>query len=71
VSRRSEIAMSDEAVEPFGRELFVKHTGAGALDALAPEILEMAAAQAPKRVALHFVERRRASWDHRKLKQTY
>jgi hypothetical protein len=42
VSRRDEIAMSDEAVEPFGRELFVKHTGAGALDALAPEISDSA-----------------------------
>jgi hypothetical protein len=29
------------------------------------------AAQAPKRVALEFVERRRVSWDHRKLGGTY
>ncbi len=60
-----------DAVERFGRELFVKYTGAGALDALAPEVLEMVAAQAPKRVALQFVERRRATWDHRKLGGVY
>ncbi|HTR89539.1 MAG TPA: pyridoxamine 5'-phosphate oxidase family protein [Solirubrobacteraceae bacterium] len=34
---------------------------------LPPEALAAVRAQAPKRVALEFVERRRASWDHRKL----
>jgi Pyridoxamine 5'-phosphate oxidase len=60
-----------DAVEPFGRELFVKYTGAGTLDALAPEVLDMVAAQAPKRVALQFSERRRSTWDHRKLRGVY
>jgi PPOX class probable F420-dependent enzyme len=32
---------------------------------------EMVRAQAPKRVGLQFVERRRASWDHRKLGGVY
>jgi hypothetical protein len=32
---------------------------------------EAMAAQAPKRVALEFLERRRVSWDHRKLGGTY
>jgi PPOX class probable F420-dependent enzyme len=32
---------------------------------------EVVAAQAPKRIALQFVERRRRSWDHRKLGGTY
>jgi hypothetical protein len=32
---------------------------------------EMVAAQAAKRVALEFVERRRATWDHRKLGGVY
>ena len=31
----------------------------------------MVAAQAAKRVGLEFVERRRASWDHRKLGGVY
>jgi hypothetical protein len=31
----------------------------------------MVAGQAPKRVGLEFVERRRATWDHRKLGSGY
>ena len=31
----------------------------------------MVRAQAPKRAGLQFVERRRATWDHRKLGDTY
>jgi hypothetical protein len=58
-------------VEPFGRELFARYTGAPSLDALAPEVVAMVAAQAPKRVAMRFVERRRATWDHRKLGGEY
>ena len=46
-------------VQAFGEELFVRYAGNPAA--------EMVAAQAPKRVALQFVERRRATWDHRKL----
>jgi general stress protein 26 len=34
---------------------------------LAPEAAELVARQATKRVALEFTERRRATWDHRKL----
>jgi general stress protein 26 len=34
-------------------------------------VREMVAKQAPKRVLLQFVERRRATWDHRKLGGTY
>ena len=46
-------------VQELGAELFTRYTGSPAS--------EVVAAQAPKRVALRFVERRRASWDHRKL----
>jgi len=38
---------------------------------LPPEGRAAVRAQAPKRVALEFVERRRASWDHRKLAGVY
>jgi PPOX class probable F420-dependent enzyme len=58
-------------VEPFGRELFARYTGAPSPGALAPEVVAMVAAQAPKRVAMRFVERRRATWDHRKLGGVY
>jgi hypothetical protein len=34
-------------------------------------VRDVVAAQAVKRVALEFVERRRASWDHRKLGGLY
>ncbi len=46
-------------VQEFGEELFQRYAGTRAE--------EMVAAQAPKRVVLRFRERRRASWDHRKL----
>ncbi len=48
-----------EVVQALGEELFERYAGNPAS--------EMVAAQAPKRVALQFAERRRASWDHRKL----
>jgi len=50
-------------VQRFGEELFTRYAGNPAS--------EMVAAQAPKRVALQFVERRRATWDHRKLGGVY
>ncbi|MEA2209657.1 MAG: hypothetical protein QOF54_2134 [Solirubrobacteraceae bacterium] len=40
-------------------------------DALPQESRDAVAAQAPKRVGLEFVERRRVSWDHRKLGGVY
>lgn len=46
-------------VQQFGEQLFTRYAGNPAS--------EMVASQAPKRVALQFVERRRATWDHRKL----
>jgi PPOX class probable F420-dependent enzyme len=50
-------------VQEFGEELFLRYAGDRAS--------EMVAAQAPKRVVLEFVERRRATWDHRKLGGVY
>jgi hypothetical protein len=38
---------------------------------LHPEVAAMIERQASKRVALEFVEQRRASWDHRKLGGVY
>lgn len=38
---------------------------------LDPQAAAAVAAQAPKRVGLQFLERRRASWDHRKLGGIY
>lgn len=60
-----------ETVRGVGLDLFVRYTGTPDRDALDPGVLAMIDAQAPKRVALQFVETRRATWDHRKLGGTY
>jgi len=52
-----------EDVAALGAEIFARYTG-GAID---DGVRRMVAAQAPKRVALEFVERGRVTWDHRKL----
>jgi len=63
---------SDVAV--LGREIFARYAaprGAPPVEDLPAEVGEMVDRQAPKRVALEFCERRRASWDHRKLGGVY
>jgi hypothetical protein len=55
-----------ELVTALGVEIFTRY-GEGP-----PErVREMVERQAPKRVGLQFLERRRASWDHRKLGGAY
>jgi PPOX class probable F420-dependent enzyme len=49
-------------VEQHGLGLFARYAGE-----ITPEIREMVAKQAPKRVGLRFVPSRTVSWDHRKL----
>jgi PPOX class probable F420-dependent enzyme len=56
-----------EDVAQLGLEIFARYTGAELPD----ETRAMVQAQAPKRVALEFVERSRATWDHRKLAGVY
>ena len=56
-----------DVVWGVGTEVAERYAGV-ALDEGAREALR---AQAAKRVALQFVERRRASWDHRKLGGVY
>ena len=56
-----------ETVAALGAEIAAGYGGA----ALEPELEAAMRAQAAKRVALRFVERRRRSWDHRKLGGTY
>jgi PPOX class probable F420-dependent enzyme len=53
------------AVAALGLELYTRY-----LDAVTDEVRAMIEHQAPKRVALRFVERSRTSWDHRKLGAT-
>ncbi len=54
-------------VEALGLEIFARYTGGE----LGDEVRAMVAQQAVKRVGLRFVERRRATWDHRKLAGVY
>jgi PPOX class probable F420-dependent enzyme len=58
---QTEIVRDTDRVRGMAVELFARYGASG------PEVEEMIARQAPKRVALRFVERRRATWDHRKL----
>jgi PPOX class probable F420-dependent enzyme len=52
-----------DLVTSFGIELFARYGDGEPGD----DVRAMVRAQAPKRVALEFVERERATWDHRKL----
>lgn len=56
-----------EDVAALGGEIAARYGGAD----LTPELAAAMRAQAAKRVGLQFVERRRVSWDHRKLGGTY
>ena len=56
-----------DVVARVGAELAGRYGGAD----LTPELEAAMLRQAAKRVALQFVERRRATWDHRKLEGTY
>jgi len=51
-------------VAALGLELFTRYGGGGEPS---DDVRAMVHAQAPKRVALQFAERSRATWDHRKL----
>jgi len=63
-----------ELVAALGGEILLRNSvprGAEPPPELPAEVREMVAAQAVKRVGLEFVERRRTSWDHRKLGGLY
>jgi PPOX class probable F420-dependent enzyme len=56
-----------EDVAALGMEIFARYTGGE----LSDDVRTMVGKQAPKRVALEFVERSRVTWDHRKLAGVY
>lgn len=63
-----------EVVKALGHEIFARYAasrGEPPARELPAEVAAAVDAQAAKRVALQFVERRRASWDHRKLAGIY
>ncbi len=58
-----------DRVAQLGTELFTRYRASGADEpgVLDEDVRRMVLAQAPKRVALQFRARSRATWDHRKL----
>jgi PPOX class probable F420-dependent enzyme len=66
VMLRAEVVIErdPEFVAALGSELYARYLGTAELPA---DVRAMIAKQAPKRVALRFVERSRVTWDHRKL----
>jgi general stress protein 26 len=63
-----------DVVKALGHEILARYAsprGQPPAENLPPEVGAMVDKQAAKRVALEFVELRRASWDHRKLGGTY
>jgi general stress protein 26 len=64
IEAETSIHRAVEVVAELGSEIYARYTGHSGVE-------EMIAAQAPKRIALQFVPRRVASWDHRKLAGVY
>ncbi len=63
-----------DVVSELGVEIFARYAvprGQPPVGELHPEVAAMIERQAAKRVALEFVELRRATWDHRKLGGVY
>ncbi len=63
-----------DVVKALGHEIFARYAsprGQPPAQNLPAEVGDMVDKQAVKRVALEFVELRRATWDHRKLGGTY
>jgi hypothetical protein len=62
-----ELERDPERVAEYGLALFRRYVG----DELGPELREMVAKQAPKRVGLTFRPTRVVTWDHAKLGGAY
>jgi PPOX class probable F420-dependent enzyme len=69
IEAEADLIRDTDQVLDFARELTLRY--ADGLDELPDGAEQMLAAQAPKRVAIHFKPVRTASWDHRKLGGTY
>jgi PPOX class probable F420-dependent enzyme len=67
IEAQTTIHRDTELVAAFGVELFERYGNGPVTE----DQLRVVRAQAPKRVALEFTPRRTATWDHRKLGNTY
>lgn len=69
VEADAEIQRDPETIFEFGKELTIRY--AEGIDSIEGDAAEAMRAQAGKRVAIRFVPRRTATWDHRKLGGNY
>jgi PPOX class probable F420-dependent enzyme len=69
IEAEAEVIRDFDAVLDFGKELTVRYSEG--IESIEGDAAAGLAAQAPKRVAIHFHPVRTASWDHRKLGGTY
>jgi PPOX class probable F420-dependent enzyme len=69
IEAEAEIIRNPGKVLEFGKDLTIRYSGG--IDSIEGDAAEAMQAQAAKRVAIRFVPRRVATWDHRKLGGTY
>ncbi len=69
IEAEAELIRDPEQVLDFAKELTVRYSDG--IEEIEGDAAAGLAAQAPKRVAIHFHPVRTASWDHRKLGGTY
>jgi PPOX class probable F420-dependent enzyme len=69
IEAEAELIRDTERVLEFGKELTIRYSEG--IESIEGDAAAGLAAQAPKRVAIHFAPVRVASWDHRKLGSTY
>jgi PPOX class probable F420-dependent enzyme len=69
IEAEAELIRDTPAVAEFGKELAVRY--AEGIDSIEGDAAAALEAQAVKRVAIRFVAKRTATWDHRKLGGSY
>ena len=69
IEAEAELIRDTPTVAEFGKELTIRY--AEGIDSIEGDAAAALEAQAAKRVAIRFVAKRTATWDHRKLGGTY
>jgi PPOX class probable F420-dependent enzyme len=69
IEAEAELHRDPEVVFEFGKELTIRYSEG--IESVEGDAAEAMQAQATKRVAIRFVPKRTATWDHRKLGGTY
>ena len=69
IEAEAELVRDTPTVAAFGKELAVRY--AEGIDSIEGDAAAALEAQAVKRVAIRFIAKRTATWDHRKLGGTY